>query len=589
MPRLSDPRQFFLQPDHPRHRLYEALRAYFIDDLTAPEVARRFGYRPASVKVMASRLARDELGPFFSDPPRGWQRAPVADDRREAILALRRQNLSILDIADRLTAEGRKVSYHTVWRVLRQAGVRPLPKRTRDQIAAAVPRDPLPVADIESFDLSPGREVECRAPLLLLFAPFLSRLGWDTVVTEAGFTGTRMIPAPACLRSLLALKLLHRRRKNQVMPVAEDEGLGFWAGLNVLPKTTVLSDYSYLFGPEPIRRLLASVVKAREGMGAYPTRSFNLDFHPIPHHGDPEVSRLERNWATRRGKAVRSVLSAFAQEWEGREMVYSRANVVKEEAGEETLRFVEYWKEITGAYPHEVVFDAHMTTHRVLAELHRRGITFLTLRERQPKEVARLRALPASAWTTVAMEIEGRKYPTPRVVDERVEVSDYPGRVRQIAALDLGKEEPTLLLTNDRRRKPASLLTRYARRTLIENGLGEQVEFFHVDALSSSVRIKVDLDVVLSVVASACYRWLGSQLKGYETAKARRVWETFLDRPGWIELTEKEVVVKVPRFSRGPVLLESSATRDSTPIPWLGNRRLRVEVTRRKKPKGLER
>ena len=143
-----------------------------------------------------------------------------------------------------------------------------------------------------------------------------------------------------------------------------------------------------------------------------------------------------------------------------------------------------------------------------------------------------------------------------------------------------------LLLTNDTRRKPGTLLTRYARRTLIENGLGEQVEFFHMDALSSSVRIKVDLDMVLDVIGSACYRWLGSQLKGYETAKARRVWDTFLDRPGWVELSETEVVLKVPRFSRGPVLLESSVARDPTAIPWLGGRTLRVEVTRRKKPKG---
>ncbi|MGI0130599.1 MAG: transposase, partial [Thermoplasmata archaeon] len=388
------------------------------------------------------------------------------------------------------------------------------------------------------------------------------------------------------LRSLAALKLLHRRRKNTVMPIAEDEGFGLFAGLNVLPKTTALSDYSYLFGPEETRRLLTSVVKAREAMGAYPTRTFNLDFHPIPHHGDPEVSRLEKNYATRRGKSVPSVLAAFAQELDSREMVYTQANVVREEQAEEVLRFVEYWKGIAEAYPKEVVFDAHMTTHRVLAELERRGITFLTLRERRPEEVARLRKLPESAWRTVEVEIEGRKFPRPRVVDERVKVSEYPGKVRQIAAMDLGKERPMLLLTNDTRRAPGTLLTRYARRTLIENGLGEQVEFFHVDALSSSVRIKVDLDVMLSVVASAAYRWLGSQLKGYETAKARRVWETFLDRPGWVELTEEEVVLKVPRFSHGPVLLESSVCRDPAPIPWLGGRRLRVEVTRRKKPKG---
>jgi len=585
---VPEPRRFFGRPAHPLQRRYEALRAYLFEGQPLAKVARRFRYTPRSLLVIASRFRRDQLPPFFRDIPRGRKDQPVATPLREAILALRHQKLSITDIARTLTSQGQKVSFSTVWHVLEEEGETRLPRRTAEERGVR-PRPPLlkpPIADVEELDLSPGLEVPCRAPLLFLFAPFLARLDFDRRVRQAGFTGTSMIPAPAYLRSLFALKLLHRRRKNLVYPLAEDAGFGLFVGLNVLPKTTALSDYSYLFGPEPVRTLLTEVVECRSRMGAYPSRSFNLDFHPIPHHGDPEVSRLERNFATRRGKAVPSVLTAYAQEWEGREMVYSQANVVREEQAEEVLRFAEYWKGISGSYPDELVFDAHMTTHRVLAELDRRGITFLTLRERRPSEVARLRSLPPGAWTTVEVEIEGRKYPTPRVVDERVEIRDYPRRVRQIAAMDLGKESPMLLLTNDRRRKPGSLLTRYARRTLVENAIGEQVEFFEVDALSSSVRIKVDLDVALSVVGSAAYRWLGSQLRGYETAKARRVWETFLDRPGWVELTEKEVVVKVPRFSHGPVLLESPSCRDPTPIPWLGGRTLRVEVTRRKKPSG---
>ncbi len=579
---------FFAHPSHPLQRRYEALRAYLYENLPLAEVARRFRYRPRSLQVIASRFRRDELPPFFREIPRGRQDRPVATPLREAILALRRQKFSITDIARTLTAQGQKVSFSTVWHILQETGETRLPRRTAAE-RGVPPRPPLlhpPVADVGELDLSPGREVPCRAPLLFLLAPLLARVKFDAHVLESGFTGTTMIPAEAYLRSLVELKILHRRRRKTVMPIAEDEGFGLFAGLNVLPKTTALSDYSYLFGPDPVRRLLTAVVKERARMGAYPSRSFNLDFHPIPHHGDPEVSRLERNYATRRGKGVRSVLAAFAQEWEGREMVYSQANVVHEDQAEEVLRFAEYWKEVSGSYPEELVFDVHMTTHPSLAELDRRGITFLTLRERQPKEVARIRKLPESAWATVKVETKGRKYPTPRVVDERVEVGGYPGKIRQIAVMDLGKENPMLLLTNDMKRKPGALLTRYARRTLIENGLEEQVAFFHVDALSSSVRIKVDLDVGMSVMASAAYRWLGSQLVGYEKAKARRVWETFLDRPGWVRLTEDEVVVSVPRFSHGPVLLESSVCRDPTPIPWLGGRRLRVEVTRRKKPKG---
>jgi hypothetical protein len=85
--------------------------------------------------------------------------------------------------------------------------------------------------------------------------------------------------------------------------------------------------------------------------------------------------------------------------------------------------------------------------------------------------------------------------------------------------------------------------------------------------------------VVLSVIATGCYRWLASRLKGYETATARTLWETFLDRPGQIRLSEKELVVRVRRFSRAPVLLEAESQGKRTPLPWLGGRSVLLEVS----------
>ncbi len=135
-------------------------------------------------------------------------------------------------------------------------------------------------------------------------------------------------------------------------------------------------------------------------------------------------------------------------------------------------------------------------------------------------------------------------------------------------------------MTNDRSRKPGKLLTPYARRALIENNLGEQAHFLHVDALSSSVRIKVDLDVVLSVVASGAYRWLARQLRGFESATTATLWSQLLDRRGIVELTMDELIMRVRRFSRAPVLLESRVGRNPTPVSWLGGRRVRLEIAR---------
>jgi hypothetical protein len=578
-------RERFLRPAHPYHRRYEALRAYFVDGLPAADAARRFHYTRHSFEVLVERFRRNDLPPFWRDVPHGRQDRPVRTPLREAVLDLRRQSLSVYDIAERLRAEGRPASHQTVWMILRDAGAKRLPKRTAAQKVQA-PTVPPPVADARSLDLTP-REIECRAPLLLYFAFFLSKVQFDAAVRRAGYLSSAMVSAPSALRAALALKLLQKPRKNHVMPLADDEGLGLFAGLNVLPKTTFLSDYSWRVDGRPHARLLEEVVRSRVRVAAYPSRSFNLDFHTIRHYGDPEATRLEKNYVPRRSQSVPSVAVAYAQEEGSEELVYAKADVLKREKADQVLRFVEYWKKVTGELPEELVFDSQMTTHPGLAELQRQGIVFLTLRERQPKEVNRVMALPESAWQTVSLSGENRVYRHPKVHEEEIEVTGYPGKLRQIVARDLGRATPMFLLTNDRGRGPATLLSRYPLRTHVENSIREQVEAFHVDALSSSVRLKVEMDVVLDVIASAAYRWFGRELRGWERATARRLWSTFLDRPGKVRITNEEVIVRVRRFSRAPVLLDSLVVQENPPVPWLGGRRLRLEITGDLKLTGL--
>ena len=567
----------FLRPSHPYHRRYEALRAYFVEHLPSTEVARRFGYTPRSFEVLVSRFRKSDLPPFWRDVRRGRQERPVREPLREAILDLRRQGLSVYDIAERLRASDRPTSHQTVWLVLREAGLKRLPKRSAAQKSIPPSIDP-PLSDVRELDLTP-REVECRAPLLLYFAYYLGRVDFDAIVRQSGYPFTFMIPSPSALRSALALKILQKPRKNHVMPLADDEGLGLFAGLNVLPKTTFLHDYSYRVGGGPHQRLLEGVVRARATVAAYPSGAFNLDFHTIRHYGDPEATRLEKNYVPRRSQSVPSVAVAYAQEEGTEELVYAKVDVLKREKKDQVLRFVECWTRVTGKPPEEMVFDSQMTTHPGLAALQKQGVVFLTLRERQPKEVARVLALPESKWKRVSLTGENRVYRRPRVYEERIAVTGYPGKLRQIVARDLGKEAPMFLLTNDKRRGSATLLSRYPLRTHIENSIREQAETFHVDALSSPVRLKVEMDVVLDVIASAAYRWFGRELRGWERATARRLWSTFLDRPGKVRITEDEVVVRVRRFSRAPVLLDSLVVQGNPPIPWLGGRRLRLEIT----------
>ena len=99
-------------------------------------------------------------------------------------------------------------------------------------------------------------------------------------------------------------------------------------------------------------------------MGAYAGDSFNIDFHMIRHYGDTCVSHLEKDYVPRRSQSVPSVVTAFAQELDGREMVYANANLLKREKADEAVAFAEYWREVAGKLPGELIIDAHVTRHK---------------------------------------------------------------------------------------------------------------------------------------------------------------------------------------------------------------------------------
>src|SRR6516165_4745716 len=142
-----------------------------------------------------------------------------------------------------------------------------------------------------------------------------------------------------------------------------------------------------------------------------------------------------------------------------------------------------------------LVFDSKLTTYDGLDRLDAAGITFITLRRRSPNLLTEIDLLPASAWRTVNLDISHRKHRTPRVYEQKAR--PHKRTFRQFFITDLGHDEPTILLTNDAKSTAKTIITRYAKRMLIENALSDAVRFFHIDALSSSVGFKVDFDMAL--------------------------------------------------------------------------------------------
>ena len=197
------------------------------------------------------------------------------------------------------------------------------------------------------------------------------------------------------------------------------------------------------------------------------------------------------------------MLAFLAQDAQGRAFCYSNADMRKGEEAEEIFAFVKFWKKHHGTLPRHLVFDSRLTTYAHLARLDALGIVFMTLRRRSPSLLAEVEQLPASAWRRVTLDVPARKYKTPRVFERPETLAG--ATFRQIFVRDLGHEEPTILLTNDPHSTHVKLVTRYAQRMLIENALSDAVRFFHMDALSSSVGLKVDFDMALLVVASGLY------------------------------------------------------------------------------------
>jgi hypothetical protein len=568
---LTECGRFFAEPQSPKQRIYEALRAFFVDKRPSNEVAKDFGYTPGSFRVLCHHFRRDPDPQFFLSAKPGPHSQPKKSAARDSIVDMRKRNFSVYDISEALNEMKISLSPTAVGEVLKQEGFAPLPRRL-DEERPARPRPTVEsVADVRSFSLEP-RSFETVCGGLFLFIPELVRLHTERLVKAARLPGSHMIPADHALRACLALKLWAIERKSHVMSLVTDQGLALFSGLNVTPKKSYLSEYSSRIGPLHTQKLLASWQGQVSEDRLFPGESFNLDFHSVPYYGEHPV--VQRHYVSARSRRQPSILVFLAQDATGHAFCYSNADIRKGEEAGEIFRFISFWKRVRGEKPRHLVFDSRLTTYENLARLDDMEIPFITLRRRSPAILKEVLTLKRSAWRTVELDVPSRKYKHPRVYEQTVTLE---GRdFRQLYILDLGHEEPTVLLTNQRKTTAVNLITRYAQRMLIENALSDAVRFFHMDALSSAVGLKVDFDMVLLVIASSLYRLLGKKMRGYSDAQARHIFRDLINIPADVTVGEKEVVVSLHRRAHLPIIAASQMLDRPTTIPWWRGRALRL-------------
>ena len=532
-------------------------------------MAAAFGYSSQTLNSMV-RDFRAGRRDFFVVPRPGPKVAPGKEAARARIVELRRAGHSIDEIAAALAREGTPLNRNGISEVVAEEGFARLWRRP-DAARGGPRRENLPRTGVIDWERFPEGAETKHAGLLLAVADLVA-FDLPALVAAAGYPGTTVVPAVSSILSLLALKLVGVRRVSHVEDLATDPGAALFAGLSSLPKTAALTSYSYRLSHERQRSFLAALDRAMVAAGLVEGTDFDLDFHAIMHWG--EDAALEKNYVPQRSQRTRSVLTFFAQDAATHNLLYANADLSKANQAREVLAFCDHWRELTGADPRMLVFDQKLTTKAVLGELDARGVKFMTLRMRSPALVRHIDAIDPKAWKTVSLDRDGN-YRKPQVVDGRVRLDGYPGELRQLVVRGLGREAPTIIITNDFTSTAKQLIERYARRMTIEQRLAEYIRSFHLDALSSAVPLNVDLDVVLSVLAGATCSALRRRLPGYGTATPDTLQRRFLQTAGVILTRGDNVVVRLNRRTYSPVLRQADIPEVA--VPWWGGRRLRFE------------
>src|SRR6516225_9596081 len=343
----------FTKPTVAGHRRYEALRAYYVEGLSAVQIAERFGYTKASVQTLISQYRQADVGELFQASRPGPKRQPKKDAARERALELRRSRHGIEEIVAELARAGTPLSRTAVWEILREQGLSRMPRLRQDKPEPAPDRlQAEKVRVLTEEDWPAEGRVQTQHAGLFLLVPELVALDLPGLVKAAGWPSTSQLPAIRSVLSLLALKLSGRRRRSHVRSVVHDPALGAFAGLNVLPKTWHLTTYSY--------------------------------------------------------RTSRSVQTFIAQDGQEHTILYANAELTSRQQAGEVTDFCRFYERTHGQLPKLLVFDSKLTANEHLAELDQMGVGFITLRQRYPKLIQSLEALPASAWTKTRLDRSGK-------------------------------------------------------------------------------------------------------------------------------------------------------------------------------------
>ena len=222
-----------------------------------------------------------------------------------------------------------------------------------------------------------------------------------------------------------------------------------------------------------------------------------------------------------------------------------------------------------------LIMDSKVTTQDVLGELNERGVRFATLRMRSRSLIKHINSLASGDFKTVTLDRPGPHNKPLVHEDPAVTLTSYPGTVRQLVVTGLGRDEPTVIITNDDAIATRALITQYARRMTIEQRLAEIIRSFCADACPAP---SASTSTWTSCSPSSPRRSPPRCAPGYATATPDTIQRRFLETPGQIITTPDAVTIRLDRRAFSPVLRHADLP-PATPVPWWQGRTIRYEIT----------
>ncbi|OHC06749.1 MAG: hypothetical protein A3J92_07715 [Planctomycetes bacterium RIFOXYC2_FULL_41_27] len=570
---------FFAKPSTPRQRQYEAIRAAVIDKLPIKTVADKYNYTVSTLYALLrdAKAGKLELFPSVEIGPKSRS---TPDHIRKEIILRRSQNLSAKDICGAMNKEGYKLSISTVERILADAHFPKLPRRSKSACGTTRKNQSIPERSmpLDFIDLKPFR-CDCPAVGVFFFLPYIIESGIIDILKQCNLPESSAIDSTQACLSMLLLKLIGSERLSHINAFDHEPGLGIFAGLNVLPKATYMATYSCRTSDKLLMSFQKQVVTRFKNIYPefYQSEFINLDFHSIPHFG--EQSKMEKVWCGARGKSMKGANTVFAQDAASNIILYTNADILRKNEAQEILKFAHYWKGIQGSLNETLVFDCKLTKYSVLDELHNDGVKFITLRKRNEKLLLETAQITGDKWQKAYLPIPKRKHKAFLVHETETVFKDCKTNLRQIIIKDHGRAEPTFVITNNRDLPIKDVLTVYAKRWRIENKLAELVAFFNLNALSSPLMVRIHFDVLWTVIADTFYHRLAQDLPRFERERANSIFRHFINTPGQIIYDGENFTVKIRKRAHTPILLGVEKLQQEFSVPWLDNRKIKIEWT----------